>query len=122
MHKIQYTLCSESIFLSSETFESKLGHSAPLPFSTLVYISYVKESSWYIRQNLEVNNDSTLPLSQRYYSGLAICPTVFFLIDTGSSPAIHLVLMSLVFFNPRTLSLVCISPHTLAFLNTSVDL
>ena len=78
MHKIQYTLCSESIFLSSETFESKLGHNAPLPFSTLVYISYVKESSQCIRQDLEVNIDSTLPLSQRYYSGLDICPNIFF--------------------------------------------
>ena len=44
MQKVQYTLCSEFIFLSSEAFESKLGHNAPLPFSTLVYISYVKES------------------------------------------------------------------------------
>ena len=45
MHKVQYTLCSEFIFLSSEAFDRKLGHNAPLPFNTLVYISYVKESS-----------------------------------------------------------------------------
>lgn len=62
--KIQYTLHLEFIFLN-RTFDSKLGHDTPLPFSTSVCISYVKEQSQYICQYQEVNIDLKSPVVQR---------------------------------------------------------
>ena len=122
MHKVQYTPCSESIFLSSEAFESKLGHNAPLPFNTLVYISYVKESSQYIHQDQEVSIDSTLLLSQRYYSGLVICPNNIFYRSRVQPSHTFSSYVSSFLQSKNFVSCVCISPHILAFLKSTLQL